>query len=311
MLDLVINPFATILLMFYSLLGQNVFLAIVAFTITIRLALVPLNLRMQRSAQKMQELQPALKELQEKYKNEREVLAQKQMELYREYKINPFAPCLPALIQLPILLGLWRAITSTLAASPNELLNLSDRILIPGLDHLVPLQHQFLWLNLAVPDPYLLLPLLVVATSWVQQKLMTPPMPKKKPGDNTDDPSEQAMMMTRQMTTYLPLMLGLFALSYSSGISIYLVVGNIFGIVQYTMMGKADFKRLWGADAAPEEDTALIEPSGRKRKAGINDSRWVEGKGAKTLDAALVATEVKRSERVAEAKAKSRSAKAK
>lgn len=302
MLDLIINPFATILLFFYSLLGQNVFLAIVAFTITIRLALVPLNLRMQRSAQKMQELSPMLKELQEKYKNDREMLAQKQMELYREMKINPFAPCLPALIQLPILLGLWRAITSTLAASPNELLHLADRIIVPGLDHLVPLQNQFLWMNLAVPDPYLLLPFLVVVTSWVQQKLMTPPAPvsKRKPGD-PEDPSEQAMAMTRQMTTYLPLMLGLFALSYSSGISIYLIVGNIFGIVQYALMGKADFRRLWGGDKSVEEDTSLIEPNGRRRKAGITDTRWVEGKGPKTVEA-IVTTEDTRSERVAKAK---------
>jgi YidC/Oxa1 family membrane protein insertase len=306
MLDLIINPFINILLLFYGLLG-NVFLAIVAFTVVIRLALIPLTLKQQRSMKAMQEIQPELKKLQEKYKNDREVLVQKQMELYREYKVNPMAGCLPIVIQLPILIGLWRAIIATLALSPGELLSLSDRIMIPGLESLVPMDHHFLWLNLAVPDPYLILPVLVVVTTFLQQKLLMPPMPKKKPGEQrSDDPSEQAAQMTRQMTTFMPLMFGFFALTYSSGLSIYFIISNLIGIAQYSAMGKADFRRLIGR--APEQMdeeavAAITDESGRRRKAGVTDT-WFDESKAKTSADQLPTLEEKRSSRVARAKAK-------
>jgi YidC/Oxa1 family membrane protein insertase len=114
MLDIVINPFITILLFLYQILGGNVVLSIVVFTILVRLATYPLTRKQQQSSKAMQELQPELKKLQEKYKNDRERMAQAQMELYREYGVNPLAGCLPLLIQLPILLGLYRAIVATL-----------------------------------------------------------------------------------------------------------------------------------------------------------------------------------------------------
>lgn len=308
MLDLIINPFATLLLLFYSLLGENVFLAIVAFTITIRTLLIPLTLKQQRSMKAMQAVQPEMKALQEKYKNEREVLVQKQMELYREYKINPMAGCLPILVQLPILLGLWRAIIATLALSPGDLIDLSDRILIPGLEKMVPLDHQFLWLNLAVPDPYLILPLLVFVTTWVQQRLLTPPAPKKKSGAS-DDPADQAAAMTRQMTTFMPIMFGFFALTYSSGLSIYFIISNLFGIIQYTAMGNADYRRLFGKSPADQDDDQLVEASGRKRKAGIRDSRWDETQSPATTYTAPEGD--LRSQRFARAKAKANRAKIK
>lgn len=279
MLDLIINPFITILLMFYDLLGQNVFLAIVAFTVAVRMAILPLTLKQQRSLKAMQEIQPQLKELQEKYKTDRETLVQKQMELYREKKINPLAGCLPLIIQLPILIGLWRAIIATLAATPGELLGLSDRILLPGLDSLIPMNHQFLWLNLAVPDPYLVLPILVVITTFLQQKLLTPPAPKYKTG-NSDDPAEQAAQMSRQMMTIMPLMFGFFALTYSSGLSIYFIVSNLIGIVQYAAMGKADLRRLVGKEPLDEEALAELEKMGRRRIEGISDTRKGEGKSS-------------------------------
>jgi YidC/Oxa1 family membrane protein insertase len=277
MLDIIVNPFITLLLLFYGLLGENVFLAIVGFTIAVRMATLPLTLRQQRSMKSMQEVQPQLKELQEKYKNDRETLVQKQMELYRENKINPLAGCLPLIVQMPILIGLWRAIIATLASTPGELLSLSDRIMLPGLDNLVPMNSHFAWLNLAVPDPYLILPVLVVITTWVQQKLLTPSAPPKKAGSG-DDPADQAAAMTRQMTTIMPLMFGFFALTYSSGLSIYFVVSNLIGIAQYSAMGRADFRRLIGKEPVSEEEQERIESGERRRLEGISDTRKAEVK---------------------------------
>jgi YidC/Oxa1 family membrane protein insertase len=300
MLDLVVNPFTTLLLIFYSLFGNTV-LAIVAFTFVIRMATMPLTLKQYRSMKAMQDVQPQLKELQEKYKTDREVLVQKQMELYRENKINPLAGCLPLFVQLPILLGLLRAIIATLAANPGELLSLSGRILwIPELEQLVPMDNKFLWLNLAVPDPYLILPIFVVITTWLQQKLLTPPAPPTKTGD-ADDPSAQAAAMTRQMTTIMPIMFGFFALTYSSGLSIYFIVSNIIGVVQQAAMGRVDFRRAFGKTPLTDEELAAMEKHGRIRIDGISDTRTAETKFTGSNDE-------KRSQRLQRAKAKAKRA---
>jgi YidC/Oxa1 family membrane protein insertase len=292
MLDIIINPFITILLFLYQILGGNVVLSIVVFTILIRLATYPLTLKQQRSSKAMQELQPELKKLQEKYKHDRERLAQAQMELYREYGFNPLAGCLPLLIQLPIMLGLYRAIVTTLAATPLELLNLSGRLWVPELSSQVPLHNTFLWLNLAVPDPLYVLPVLVVITTWLQQKLMMPATPPSNTGDRSAD---QASQVSRQMMTIMPLMFGFFSLSFASGLSVYFIASNLIGIGQYALTGKiklsdrqpeesekpAKAKREEPVELAPKAKVdekpkrGAPKPAARKsrRAAGIYDSR--------------------------------------
>jgi YidC/Oxa1 family membrane protein insertase len=243
MLDLIINPFSTILLFLYQILGGNVVLTIVVFTILVRAATYPLTIKQQRSAKAMQELQPELTKLREKYKNDREKLAQAQMEMYRQFGINPLAGCLPLLIQLPILLGLYQAIVATLAATPHQLLDLSGRLWVPDLSSVVPLENRFLWLNLATPDPLYLLPVLVVITTWLSQRLIMPPTPPSNSGDKSAD---QAAQVSRQMMTIMPLMFGFFSLSFASGLSIYFIGSNLIGIGQYALMGKVSLNNLLG-----------------------------------------------------------------
>ncbi len=256
MLDIIVNPFITILLFLYRILGGNVVLAIVVFTVLVRLATYPLTMKQQRSTKAMQELQPELKKLQEKYKNDRERLAQAQWELYRQYGVNPLAGCLVMIVQLPILLGLYRAIIATLAATPTQLLNLSGRLWVMGLSTEVPLQNKFLWLNLAVPDPLYLLPVLVVITTWLQQKLLMPTTSTPSGGDKGSD---QASQMSRQMMMLMPLMFGFFALSFASGLSIYFIASNIIGIGQYAAMGR--IKLPWKHDEKEAPTKAAAKPS--------------------------------------------------
>ncbi|MCB9437083.1 MAG: membrane protein insertase YidC [Anaerolineales bacterium] len=277
-MGIIVDLLSTLLLILYSLLGQNVVLAIVAFTVIVRLSLLPLTIKQQRSMKRMQELSPKLKQLQTKYKDDRETLVQEQMKLYKEHGVNPFAGCLPLLIQLPIFFGLWRAIIATLASSPGQLLELQNHIMLPGLDHLIPLHNTFLWLNLALPDPYFVLPVIVVVTTYLQQRLIMPVRPKtntptqpRKPGQRPDA-SEQAEQMTRQMTTIMPFFLGFLSLSYSSGLSIYFIVSNLIGIMQYAMMGKADFRRLIGK----ESPKAAAEAAARRSEAEAEDGMPLE-----------------------------------
>lgn len=241
--DLILNPFVTLLTFLYSILGQNVVLAIIVFTILVRVAILPLTAQQQRSAKEMQKLQPELKKLQDKHKNDREKLAQEQMALYKEHGVNPFGGCLPLIIQFPILIGLYQAIIFSLAATPFQLLDLSSRFLVPGLDHLVPLNNMWLGMDLTKPPTAnptwaLALPVLVLATTWLQSKLTIPTTP---PSD--DGKPNQAQAMTQSMTTVMPLMFGFFSLSFSVGLSIYFITGNIIGIIQYSLMNDQSWLR--------------------------------------------------------------------
>lgn len=276
MWDLILNPFITVLTFLYSVLNHDIVLSIVVFTILIRLLTYPLTIQQQRSAKAMQELQPKLKKLQEKYKNDREKLSQEQMQLYKEHGVNPFGGCLPLIIQFPILIGLYQAIIHSLAATPLQLLDLSGRFLISGLDSLVPLNNMWLGMNLTKApgdNPYLAyaLPVLVLATTWLQSKLTLPPTPP--PSDDPEAKPDQTQAMTQSMTTIMPLMFGFFSLQFSVGLSIYFIVSNIVGIVQYSMMGKTklDLRRLIGGKSETEmvisDAAAKPKPTTKPSKA--------------------------------------------
>ncbi|MBO9370991.1 MAG: membrane protein insertase YidC [Chloroflexi bacterium] len=255
---LILNPMVNLLLLFYRLLGHQTVLAITALTLVVRLVTLPLTLKQQQSARRMQELQPELIKLQKKYANDKEALAREQMKLYREAGINPLGGCLPLLIQLPLLYGLWQTIMRTLAASPLELVRLSQNIysFIPGLASLIPLQSRFLWMDLGQPDPYYVLPILVVVTSWLSQKILTPP---------SMDPRSAAM--NRQMLIMMPLMFGFFSISFASGLSIYFIISNLVTLLQYFVTPKPQPVPAGAAEAPkePERPKEAERPKERVR----------------------------------------------
>jgi YidC/Oxa1 family membrane protein insertase len=148
------------------------------------------------------------------------------MKLYQQAGVNPFGGCLPLLIQFPILIGLYQAITNTMAASPLQLLTLSTHLypFLPNATRLIPIDNQFLWMNLGLPDPYFVLTGLVVVSTWVQSKVMTPP---------STDP--QAAQMSQSMALTMPLMIGWMSLQFPSGLSLYWIVSNVLSIVQYAL----------------------------------------------------------------------------
>jgi YidC/Oxa1 family membrane protein insertase len=223
----ILQPMLNALLWLYSVLGGQFWLAIIVFTIFIRLLMTPLMLPQQRSAKKMQELQPRLQELQKKYAKDREKLAQEQMALYKEAGVNPMGGCLPLLIQFPIWLGLYRSIMEALGYQPLQLLKLSGHIypFLQGLWSLVPLNRYFLGMDLALTPQQLggltyALPVIVAFTSWLQSKMTTPA--------STDG---QAASMNQSMVLMMPLMFGFFSLSFQTGLSFYFIISNIIGIV--------------------------------------------------------------------------------
>ena len=232
MIDAIAYPLANLLLLFYHFLGHQTVVAIAMLTILIRLLILPLTLGQQKSARKMQEFQPEIAKLQKKYGKDKERLSQEQMKLYKEAGINPMSGCLPLLIQLPIMFGLYRAIIYCVPTTSLQLFQFSHHIYkwLPGVVGLVPLQSTFLGMDLGQPPSVVqwwsyALPVLVLATSWLQQKLLTPPTAS---GDQS-----QAGAMNQQMQIMMPLMFGLMSIQFATGLSIYFIISNLIGMAQY------------------------------------------------------------------------------
>lgn len=237
-----VSIFVNVLLWIYNLLGTGPHMfgvAIILFTILIRIVTWPLNAQQMKSAKAMQDLQndEDWKKIQKKYAKDKEKLAQEQMRVYREKGINPFGSCLPTLIQFPILIGLYQAIIRALGATPLDLLKLSRSINTDLLDvaNLIPLNSNFLWMNLGQPEPFYILAIVVALTTYVQSKLTLPP---------TTNPNDQTAAMGQSMTITMPLMLGWFALTFPSGLAVYFVTSNLLGIIQYAAQGKANWSNL-------------------------------------------------------------------
>jgi YidC/Oxa1 family membrane protein insertase len=229
MFDFVFNtfilyPMLNVLLWLYGLLGSNFILAIVIFTLFTRLIVLPLTIQQQRNTQKMAALQPQLQEIQKKYKDDPQKLQEEMARI--GYGPGMLAGgCLPTIVQLVILIGLWQAITRVLATSPLQLLDLAQATykFIPGLLTYLPVQHTFLWLDLSHYDPTYVLPVLVAVSTYFSQKAFSPTMS----GDAT------SAQMTRQMQLMMPVMLGWMALNFPSALSIYWVISNLLAVVQY------------------------------------------------------------------------------
>lgn len=239
MWDLFISIFINILLWIYNVIGQNFGIAIILFTILIRIVTWPLNAQQMKGAKAMQDLQndKDWQAIQKKYAKDREKLAQEQMRVYREKGINPFGSCLPTLIQFPIIIALYQSIIRALASTPLDLLKLSRSINTDLLDvaNLIPLNSKFLWMNLGQPEPYYILAVIVAATTYIQSKLTLPP---------STNPNDQSAAMGQSMTITMPLMLGWFALTFPSGLAVYFITSNVLGIVQYAAQGKANWSNL-------------------------------------------------------------------
>ncbi|MDX2160741.1 MAG: YidC/Oxa1 family membrane protein insertase [bacterium] len=245
-MDFILNPFVTLLTFLYRVFGNDMVLSIAVFTVLVRLLTLPLTLQQQRSTRAMQQIQPEMRRLQEKYKNDREKLAAEQMTLYREYGINPLGGCLPLLIQFPIFIALYQAINMALAATPTQMIDTAGRLLVPGLDSVIPLNNRWLGMDLTQPPnlntvgtsiesffPIILLGLVGI-TTWLQFKMTMP----KPAAPSPDGKPDQAQAMTQSMGTIMPIMYVFFSLSFSVGLSIYFIVSNVVGIAQYAVLNR-------------------------------------------------------------------------
>jgi YidC/Oxa1 family membrane protein insertase len=192
------------------LLGGSFGLSIIVVTILIRLAILPLMIKQTRSSKAMQALQPEMAELKKKYSSKdqktQQKLQQETMALFSKHGVNPMAGCFPLIVQMPILIGFYHAISRT-----REIAN-----------------DNFLWFDLGDKDPYYILPIVAGITTFIQQKIMMA---------GQEHNPQMAMMLWM-----MPIMIVVFAFSFPAALSLYWVVGNIFMIVQTYFIKGPDLK---------------------------------------------------------------------
>lgn len=216
---LIINPLINFLVLLDIIVLGNFGMAIILFTALLRLATTPLTINTYRSSKNMQAVQPQIAEIQKKYKDPQRQ-RQEMAKVYKDYGINPLGCALPFVIQIVFFGALYRALVYMVGGSPESLVGLSQRLYdISFLQEAIPLNQQFLWMDLSQPDQTYILPVLVFVTTYVQQKMSTPANP-------TPQQAQQQQMMTWMM----PLIITMFMLQLPSGVGLYWVVSNLIGL---------------------------------------------------------------------------------
>jgi YidC/Oxa1 family membrane protein insertase len=205
----------------------NYGLAIILLTVLIKLALYPLSHKQMRSMLAMQQLQPKIKEIQDKYKaKDPQKMQQMIMEIYKEHGVNPMAGCLPLVVQMPILIALYRSLFN--------------------FPYVNEAHASFLWVrNLSTIDhsdpTFYFLPLLAGVTTYIQTKMTAA----------TTDPTQRMMLYT------MPVFIAYIAYTVQPGLALYWVVFNVSGIIQQYFINKST--------AVIREGVADGKGSGKKR----------------------------------------------
>ena len=223
-----VQPMTNVLIVLSDYLFNNFGLAIIALTIVVNVLMYPLTMKQVRATKAMQALQPKLAELKKKYGKDKEKMGREQVKLYKESGMSPAGCIVPMLVQMPVWIALFYSIRGLLPLAPEGLLKLSQNLYSWDIVYsMVPLSDKFLWLNLAVPDSILVLPILVGVTMWVQQKMtMTP----------TADPKQQAQ--SRMMLWLMPLLFAFITLQFPSGLALFWVTSSVIRIgIQYFVTG--------------------------------------------------------------------------
>lgn len=235
------QPFLNGLIFIYQYVG-DLGLSIIILTIIIKLLLYVPSRSSIRSQKALQKTQPKMKEIQEKYKNNKEELGRQLMKFYKENKVNPFSSCLPLLIQLPILIGLYRAFYAVAQIDSSTHILVADQ-----LRHLYePLRNiftqravdpSFLGLfDLSQNKNYLFAILAGAAQFW-QGKMLMVKQPPRVPGAKDES---VAAGVNKQMMYFMPILTIFFGMQFPAGLTLYWLVSTLFTIVQQYLVFKKD-----------------------------------------------------------------------
>ena len=238
------RPLFNGLIFLYNIIpGHDFGVAIIILTLLVRFALYPSSKKAIKGQKEMQELQPKLKGIQDKYKGDKEKQAQALMEFYRKNKVNPLSGCLPLLVQMPILIALYHVF---IAGFDDGTLNvLYSFIHNPG--HINPISFGIIDLS----QKNIVLALVAGGFQFIQAKMML--ASRKKTGEKNKDKKKKngelskeeklqdfSQTMGKQMVYFMPLITIVFAMSFPSGLALYWIVTTLFAIGQQHLIFKKE-----------------------------------------------------------------------
>jgi YidC/Oxa1 family membrane protein insertase len=215
-----------VVMFLYNHIIANYGIVIILLTLIVRLILTPLTISQTRSMAKMQKIQPALQELQKKYKDDKQKLQQETMEFYKKNNVNPLAGCLPLLLQMPVFFALFQVLRSPSPIITNVLGNpfIEKVYMIGNVKNIIMtiwnIKFDFLWMNLNQKDPYYILAILMVATMFISTKM------------TTTDPKQKFI------TYLMPLVFGVISFNLPAGILVYWNTTNLWSIGQQWIVNR-------------------------------------------------------------------------
>jgi YidC/Oxa1 family membrane protein insertase len=285
-LDPIYQAMGAILAFFYSVV-PSYGLAIALLTVTVRIFLIPVTTKQVKSQQAMQRIQPELKRLQAKYKNDRQKLNEEMMKFYKENQVNPLAGCLPLVLQAPLFIVLYRVILG-LSNRPepkhlpkdsklyHSLLESGGQMVSWGID----LAKSASTVHGGKALLYYVLIAVTVATGYFQQRQMTARLPK-----DSINPQMQTV------TKIFPIIIGVISLSVPAGVVVYFIISNLWQIGQQAITFRAfPPPHLSGGtdknDKAPKVDKEGPRPSGRGKGEGGSNGARPGGRGGSPKPAA-------------------------
>lgn len=217
------QPIFNLLVFFYNLLpNHDLGLAIVLITIVIRILILPLSAATLKSQKRMQEVQPKLEELKQKYKDDQEKMTQEMMKLYKDEKVNPFSSCLPVLLQLPIFIAVYQVFQSGL--KPETLKNLYPFVSNPGVLNSVSLG------LFDLSKPSWVLAFAAGLGQYFQSKMLMVKAPGVK-GEGTKD-EETMAIFNKQMTYMFPVITVIIGFRLPAGLTLYWLITTLFSLAQ-------------------------------------------------------------------------------
>lgn len=233
--ELIYRPLFNLLVFIYDIAGQDVGVAIILLTILVRLVLYKVNEKAIKGQRDLQEIQPEIKEIQKKYKDNKEKQAQELMAIYQKRKISPFSGCLPLLIQLPIIIALYQVFINGFRNKSLDLLY----AFVPNPGHLNTVSFGGI-IDLATSSVFLAF--LAGALQYYQTKsLMSVAAQEKKekaePKKDEEMTPEEKMQdftqsLSKNMMYTMPVVTFVFAMTLPSGLALYWSVTTLFAIVQ-------------------------------------------------------------------------------
>jgi len=235
----------------------NYGVAIILLTVIVKLMLFPLGRKQALMAQRMQSIQPYMKEVQEKYKDDKEKLTRETFALYKKHKVNPVGGCLPALVQLPIFVGLWQALNTFVGLRQAPFLWIND-LAAPDMLFRFPVDVIFLghWFNL--------LPILVVSLMLVQTKLFSPP------------PTTPEAEMQQKTMKYMMVVMAVMFYKVPSGLGLYFITSSLWSIGERLLLPKIVH------ETPPEAEAREGGPDGGNGNGNGNGRRGPSGPPAPT-----------------------------